>query len=91
MQEHARHPDLFTAAEAAVYLHLADNLEAAQSAKDWERTLETLRADGLRGVKMGRGFMYHREDLDAVILKKWNIQAGTRSPLDVMRSRRAAV
>jgi len=53
------HPDLFTAAEALIYLHLPE---------DSGRTLETLRAShALNGVKLGRELMYHRNDLDACI------------------------
>ena len=55
-----RHPDLFTAEEAIVYLHL-----------DGERALRTLRDDyGLVGHPgVGKGFMYWREDLDRAALR----------------------
>lgn len=55
-----RHPDLFTPAEAAAYLHL-----------DSEKSLETLRKDyGLAGhAGVSKGFMYWREDLDNVALR----------------------
>lgn len=68
--EVARHPDLFTPEEAAVYLHL-----------DSVRSLEILRTDfGLVGHKgVGKSYIYHREDLDAVALRMvgkdraWNL------------------
>lgn len=49
-----RHPDVFTAEEAAVYLHLEKTA-----------TVEWLREKGmLIGHKVGMCYMYHREDLD---------------------------
>lgn len=51
-----RHPDVYTAAEAAAYLGLES-----------ERSLESLRDKwGLRPLPFGRG-LYHRRDLDAVV------------------------
>jgi hypothetical protein len=48
------HPDVFTAEEAAAYLHL-ENVA----------TLEWLREkDCLIGHIIGKAYMYHREDLD---------------------------
>lgn len=56
MSSDRRHPDLFTAEEAAAYLRLAS-----------ERSLETLREQwGLRPLPIGRG-LYHRRDLDQVV------------------------
>lgn len=61
MESPRRHPDLFTGAEALEYLHLAS---------DQERTLETFRLDyGLPAQKMGRELMYHRADLDALVVR----------------------
>lgn len=53
-----RHPDVFTAEEAAEYLRL-----------DSERSLEYLRANfGLVGYStFGKGLRYVRKDLDAVL------------------------
>lgn len=66
-----KHPDLFTPAEAAEYLHL-----------DSERGLETCRRDfGLVAhAGVNKSFLYHREDLDACALRmcgkdrSWNAQ-----------------
>lgn len=56
-----RHTDLFTAAEAMEYLHLT---------ADDERALETLRSThGLHAARIGKAYMYHRHDLDAVVLR----------------------
>lgn len=60
----AKHPDLFTPAEAAAYLHL-DGVS-----DDPERTLKTLRDNhGLTGLHIGKGYIYCRDDLDAVVLR----------------------
>jgi hypothetical protein len=55
-----RHPDVFTDEEAAAYLHAPS-----------PRSLETIRRDfGLVGHQLfGKSFLYHREDLDAVVLR----------------------
>lgn len=55
-----RHPDIFTAEEAVAYLHLES-----------VRSLDTLRDEGLlTGHRpVGKGYLYHREDLDTCALK----------------------
>jgi hypothetical protein len=61
MQESERkHPDVFTAEEAAMYLHC-----------DSERSLENIRAQfGLVGYPgFGKALRYYRDDLDAVAMK----------------------
>ncbi len=65
MSEARKHPDLFTREEAAAYLHLSS-----------VRSLETLRKPpekggfGLSGHRpTGRGYLYHREELDKVALR----------------------
>lgn len=51
-----KHPDLFTADEAAAYLRLPS-----------DRSLETVRDKyGLRPLPLGQG-LYHRADLDRVV------------------------
>lgn len=56
MSEHRRHPDIFTAEEAAAYLGL-----------DSVRGLDPLRQRwGLKPLPISRG-IYHRADLDAVV------------------------
>lgn len=55
-----RHPDLFTAEEAAAYLHL-DSVEQLRNLRD---------NYGLQGYPgVGKGFMYWREDLDNCALR----------------------
>jgi hypothetical protein len=57
MNEPRKHPDIFTAEEAAEYLHLDRD--------KGEQTLKTLREKGvLTGFWLGPGLMYHRRDLD---------------------------
>lgn len=52
-----RHPDLFTAEEAAVYLRL-----------EGPRSIQRLRQEGrLEPLDMGRRNLYHRADLDAFV------------------------
>ena len=59
MDETRKHPDLFTAEEAAAYLHL----ESVNS-------LRTMRDQfGLIGHPAGKGFVYWREDLDNTALR----------------------
>jgi hypothetical protein len=54
-----RHPDLFTPDEAAEYLHL-----------EGPQCLAALRdAYQLTGRRVGKGFMYHREELDTCALR----------------------
>jgi hypothetical protein len=54
-----RHPDIFTPAEAAVYLGFES-----------ERSLETVREHfGLVGHRVGKGLLFHRADLDAVAVR----------------------
>ena len=56
MSETRKHPDLFTPAEAAEYLHLES-----------VNTLETLERDHkLQRCKAGKAVLYWRKDLDAV-------------------------
>jgi hypothetical protein len=55
-----KHPDIFTPEEAVAYLHL--------DPEGGLRTLETLREKhGLVGQQVGKGYMYHRRQLDAVV------------------------
>ena len=59
MEEKRRHPDLFTAEEAADYLRL----ESVNS-------LRTIRDQfGLVGHTAGKGYVYWREDLDNAALR----------------------
>src|SRR4051812_42927692 len=59
MKKSRRHPDLFDAREALLYLHQPPENIA---------TLETLRAKGLlRGVKIGKELTYFRDELDAAV------------------------
>jgi hypothetical protein len=63
-----KHPDLFTPEEAAEYLHL--------DPETGKRTLETLREKhGLVGQQMGKGFMYHRRNLDEVVNRVFGVMA----------------
>jgi hypothetical protein len=50
-----RHPDVFTAEEAVAYLHLE-----GEGSLDW-----LVGKSFLRREKVGRVYLYHREDLDA--------------------------
>lgn len=54
-----RHPDVFTPPEAAAYLGFQS-----------PRSLETIRENyGLTGYRVGKEYLYHREDLDACVLR----------------------
>lgn len=62
VMENRKHPDLFTPEEAVAYLHLDPEVGS--------RTLETLREKyGLVGQPLGRGYMYHRANLDALVAR----------------------
>lgn len=64
-----KHPDIFTAEEAAEYLHL--------DPEGGERTLETLRDKyGLVGQQIGKRLMYHKKNLDACVARLFGTQAG---------------
>ena len=72
MIEFRKHPDLFTAQEAAEYLHL--------DAEAGERTLETLRQKhGLIGQQVGKALMYHRKNLDACIDRIFGVASSASS------------
>lgn len=59
MSETRRHPDLFTADEAAEYLHQPGN----------PRLMDTLREKKLvEGAKVGKELMFHRQELDAAMV-----------------------
>lgn len=71
MIEQRKHPDIFTPEEAIAYFHL--------DTEGGERTLETLRTEyGLVGKRIGKGYMYHRAALDAVVNIIFGIQATAR-------------
>jgi hypothetical protein len=74
-----RHPDLFTPKEAAHYLGLKS-----------ERTLDLLRRDrDLLGRIVGKGYLYHREDLDACALRIFGMtRRVARTTTAVDRARR---
>ena len=56
-----RHPDLFTESEALEYLHLP---------ADASNTMRGFREKhGLAGHKFGNEFIYHRQDLDRLVIK----------------------
>lgn len=62
MTEPRRHPDLFTAEEAAAYLALES-----------DRSLETIRERfGLHPISLGKRHIYHRADLDAAVERARN-------------------
>jgi hypothetical protein len=64
-----RHPNIFSSAEAAEYLHL-----------DSERGLQTLRNNfGLIGyLGVNRSYVYWKDDLDACALKLFGRDVKTR-------------
>jgi hypothetical protein len=67
--ENRKHPDVFTPEEAATYLHLDPDTGL--------RTLETLREKHeLVGFQVGKGFMYHRRNLDALVERLFGIESG---------------
>lgn len=66
-----KHPDVFTPEEAVEYLHLDPETGL--------RTLETMREKhGLVGVQMGKGFMYHKRNLDALVERVFGLSDGGR-------------
>jgi hypothetical protein len=68
MNKPRQHEDLFTAEEAAAYLHL-ENIA----------TLDTFRAQGwLNGYKAGKKLIYRRDDLDDCALRIVGIEPPAR-------------
>ena len=67
-----RHPDVFTADEAAAYLHL-ENVATL----DW-----LVENKFLTRQKIGRGFMYHKSDLDQCAY----LMFGKQPPMEVLRT-----
>lgn len=62
-----RHEDVFTEEEAGAYLHLPPDRSAT--------ILETLRArHGLLSTQFGRITMYHRKNLDNLVLHMFHLE-----------------
>lgn len=67
-----QHPDLFTPEQALAYLAVSG---------ESDRTLETLRREhGLRCFKIGQRTMYHRQHLDALVLRLIGADVGKGQP-----------
>ncbi len=70
MAEERRHPDLFSASEAATYLHLENAV-----------TLDHLRREKLlTGFMIGKQMMYLKNDLDDCIAKLAGLPVTPRLP-----------
>lgn len=63
MPEQRIHPDLFTPQEALEYLHMP---------YDSDRSFDTFKEQGiLTGAAFGRTTLYHRDELDALVIHKF--------------------